>query len=235
MAQYIIGLDLGKATDNSAIAVLKHTPFYKEEPTDMRGMERKEAPVAVVSNFTLVRLEKVPLGTPYPRVVEKVAGYVNHPKMLGDIDLVVDTTGVGSAIYDYLMEERGVSPIGVITTGGEVPAFNERTGMWSLPKKDLVAALVMLYQTGRLVMNPRLENLVDFRDQLQNFSSKISRDTGHTSYEAMTEAVHDDLVIAVALAGWWAGITSSGLSRIMKDAKKEGYDPRRFSLSSKRR
>jgi hypothetical protein len=37
-----------------------------------------------------------------------------------------------------------------------------------------------------------------------NFKVKIDPETAHESYSAWREAEHDDLVLAVALATWWA-------------------------------
>jgi len=229
MNTYIIGGDIGQSVDNTAIAVLKHKPFYKEKVGDPRS-RMAQTKEMVSHSFDLVALEKIPLGTPYPKVVERFVHYTQHPKILNDYDMVVDTTGVGRAIYDYLIES-GIPAVGVVTTGGQAVAWNQETQMWSLPKKDLVGALVMLYQTNRLKMNPSLPNLAQFKDQLQNFSAKMKKDTGHMSYEALSEEVHDDLVIAVALAGWWALICAGGIETVWKQAKREkGYDPKRFEL-----
>jgi hypothetical protein len=41
-------------------------------------------------------------------------------------------------------------------------------------------------------------------NELQNFQVKVNLATGHDSYEAWREEAHDDLVLAVSLACWYA-------------------------------
>ena len=231
---YTIGGDLGKSVDNAAIAVLKHKPNYKEVERVPGTRHMAERGIRVLHSYDLVTLEKMPLGTPYPKVVERFSHYYNHPKLLQDVDLVVDAGGVGSAVYDFL-RQAGLPAIGVVTTAGNNPIYDEKRNMWSLPKKDLVAALVSLYQTGRLKMNPKLPFLDDFKYQLEGFTAKLKKDSTHLSYEALTEDVHDDLVIAVALAAWWAQLQINSLDEILKEHKKKDYDPRRFRLETRKK
>lgn len=235
MSTYIIGVDIGQSVDNTAIAVLKHKPFYKEIESRPGTRMMQAEQVRVLHNYDLVSLEKVELGTPYPKVVDRLAQYWNNPKMIGDVEMVVDVTGIGRAIYDYLCEEQKIFPIGVNMTGGLSSHYDDTTGLWSVPKKDMVAALVLLYQSGRIGMHPNLSGLSSFVTQVSGFSAKLKKDTGHMTYEAMSEQVHDDLVIAVALAGWWAQVTVGNTAQILKTAKKDRtYDPKRFRLNSRK-
>jgi hypothetical protein len=47
-----------------------------------------------------------------------------------------------------------------------------------------------------------------------NFKVKVNLATGHDSYEAWRESVHDDLVLAVALACWHGENRSSGWGEV---------------------
>ena len=49
--------------------------------------------------------------------------------------------------------------------------------------------------------------------ELLGFQMKISA-SGHDTYDAKRESIHDDLVIAVALAAWYAEQGNKGLSRL---------------------
>jgi hypothetical protein len=40
--------------------------------------------------------------------------------------------------------------------------------------------------------------------ELETFNVKVNIRTAHDSYEAWRESDHDDLVLALALACWWA-------------------------------
>lgn len=235
MSTYIMGGDIGQSVDPTTIAILKHKPFYKEVESHPGSRMMKAPQVRVLHNYDLVLLEKVPLNTPYPKVVERFEELSTNPNLVGDLDMVMDVTGVGRAVYDYMLE-RKIPVIGVLMTGGDAAAYNEKSGLWSVPKKDLVASLVMLYQSGRLRMNSKLPMLDEFQGQVLNFSAKLKKDTGHMSYEAMTESVHDDLVIAVAMAAWWAQLMVGQTAQILETAKRDKtYDPKRFRLSTKKR
>jgi hypothetical protein len=47
-------------------------------------------------------LERVALGTPYTRVVERVGEIVRHPEMARGCRLVVDATGAGTPVVDLM-------------------------------------------------------------------------------------------------------------------------------------
>ena len=123
---YYIGLDLGQKHDFTAIAVI-------ERP------EHRLAWMPPPVGLAVRHLERIPLGTPYPRVVERVCAIVRNPK-LGDCRLVVDATGIGVPVVD-LFRAGGLSGriTAVTITGGEsARGTNE---VWSVPRKDLLAGL----------------------------------------------------------------------------------------------
>src|ERR1035438_2704427 len=96
-----LGLDLGKRHDYSAIAVVERL-----EP--MRGYGR-----ARDGHMVVRYLERVPLGTGYPAVVEQVRTLVSTDRMRGRCNVVVDSTGVGEPVVDMLRsEERRVGKAG---------------------------------------------------------------------------------------------------------------------------
>jgi hypothetical protein len=70
---FYVGLDLGQRHDPTAIAVVEK-----------------------ITNHMLVRhLERVPLGTPYPGVVERVREITRNRQMAENCALAVDGTGMG--------------------------------------------------------------------------------------------------------------------------------------------
>ena len=64
-------------------------------------------------------------------------------------------------------------------------------------------------QTRRLKIAPALPEAQTLISELQNFQAKIT-DTAYDSYGAWRENSHDDLVLSVALALWWAGSQRRG-------------------------
>lgn len=100
-----IGADLGQAQDPAALAV-----------AEVRTPE-----------IHVRHLEQLPLGTPYPKVVERIAGLVDH---LPGAALVVDATGVGRAVLDHMAE---LDPVPVTITGGRYTSYDGT--MWRVPKR----------------------------------------------------------------------------------------------------
>ncbi len=168
----VIGADLGQAQDPTALAVAEvHTP-----------------------EIHFRHLERLPLGTPYPKVVERIADLVHK---LPGAALVVDATGVGRAVLDQ-MRESGLEPIPVTITAGRFISYDG--AMWRVPKKALLRPLVASTEAGRLKVAKGLPEAEALQAELQAFQRRIT-ECGHDAFQGIGE--HDDLVIAVALACWW--------------------------------
>jgi hypothetical protein len=60
------------------------------------------------------------------------------------------------------------------------------------------------FHNGSLKVSAGLELWPTLRKELLNFKRKIDLRTAHDSYEHWRDSEHDDLVLACALACWWA-------------------------------
>lgn len=188
--KFAVGVDLGQARDYTAIAIV--------EPVDhfhlTGGLKETEIHVR--------HLERVPLGTSYPEIVERVRklcsslGWIN--------ELVIDATGVGRPIVDLFRTTPNAGVIAVTITGGtESQKTKVRGGEdWKLPKTDLVGTLVALLHAKRLVIAKELQLTQTLVDELLSYEVKITASANET-YNARSGA-HDDLVLATALASWHA-------------------------------
>ncbi len=155
-------------------------------------------------------LERLPLGTPYPRVVERVGSILASPPLADrPTALVIDATGVGTGVVDMFVH-AGLYPIPVSIHGGDKVLPQEPVG-YRVPKRDLVAAVQVLLQNERLKVARALPEAETLRRELQNFRVKIDPKTAHDSYSHWREAEHDDLVLAAALAAWFRGWWNSNL------------------------
>ncbi len=113
---------------------------------------------------------------------------------------IVDATGVGRPVVDMLREAK-VKPLAAVTiTGGETVTRDGKD--YRVPKRDLVSMLQVLLQNDWLKIAEGLPLAQVLVREMQNFRVKISLSTGHD--EAWREGDHDDLVLAVALACWYA-------------------------------
>jgi hypothetical protein len=184
---YVIGLDLGQASDFSALAVLERT--LRPAP---------EAPEHRQVYFACRLLRRFPLGTPYPAVVEQVRELTTRAPLPGST-LAVDQTGVGRAVVDLLRQAHlpvQLWPI-TITAGCGVTATAD--GL-QVPKRALVSALLALLHTQRLQVAPVPERAL-LVQELQAFTVQITS-AGHEVFTSRRPEDHDDLVLAVALAAW---------------------------------
>ena len=208
-----IGLDLGQAADYTALAVVHSVQTRIPDGQTVKGLH-------------LRHLERYPLRTPYPKIVENVAALVRDEKLSPtEYDpsrgryssqppvLVVDNTGVGVAVTD-LLKGKGLRFTSVTITGGDT--VHKASGNWRVPKRDLVAALEVSFHTGALKVAEGLTLWPALKEELLNFRRKINLKTAHDSYEHWRESDHDDLVLATALACWWATQRRSVLRVVAK-------------------
>src|SRR5579864_7099826 len=103
-SRWIIGADIGQTHDPAANAIV--------EASDTR--------------VNLAHLERLPLGTPYPAVAERLG--ILCEAVPPPCELVIDVTGVGRPILD-LLRQAGHSPVAVSITG---------TGSERLDREDLI-------------------------------------------------------------------------------------------------
>ena len=114
---------------------------------------------------------------------------------------MIDQTGCGRPVFDMFVD-AGLDPVGVSIHGGD--SVNHECRNWRVPKRDLVGVLQVLLQSERLKIASKLALGPVLQQEMLNFRQKIDPATAHDSYSSWREADHDDLVLSVALAAWWA-------------------------------
>jgi len=155
------------------------------------------------SHHWVRHLERLPLGTSYPAVVDRIAAVwagAMTRRGKGGMMLYLDATGVGRPVVDLLTQRR--IPVRAVhfVAGTTYTKTRERGGWrYSLGKGRLVSRLQVLLQTGRLHLPADSPEAVALRREFADYERLVS-DTGHATYGAMTASRHDDLVTAVGLA-----------------------------------
>jgi len=200
---FYAGLDLGQRRDHSAIAVVER-------------MELVRAFQAPIFHSLLVRhVERVPLGTPYPRVVARVREIVRHGEVHGRCALAVDGTGVGAPVVEMLRAAQLGCEISAVTiTGGDREHSQRSAGgaAWNVPKQDLIAGVQVLLERGELRIARKLRDAGPLVRELLDVRATAGRAArGRMRLGADGCGEHDDLVIALALACWGARRKRSGL------------------------
>ncbi len=190
---FIIGLDLGQKQDYTAVAVV--------ERVEQRN-DHEDRPL-----LNLRHLERYALGTPYGEQMDRVAQLAKNLQRRINLvrppqpELIVDATGVGVGVVEML-KERGLKYRAVSITGGT--AENHSKGAYHVPKRNLVSRAVAPFEGRRLKIARGMRLVPELVKELENFKVKVNVRTAHDSYEAWRESDHDDLVLALALACWWA-------------------------------
>ena len=182
MPDYCIGLDLGQKHDFSTFAVLE-----------------KRSGAAV--GYHLRHLERLELDTAYPVVAQRAQTLVAMTGRHGRTQLVMDLTGVGAPVFD-LLQAAGVHPVAITITGGRL--VSGTPPHLHVPKRILISSLAALYGSGRLKTGEKIPHMAELNEELRNFQVKINRRTRQESYGAKGRRKHDDLVLALALAAFYA-------------------------------
>ncbi len=112
---------------------------------------------------------------------------------------MLDRTGVGQPVLD-LFHAQGAKPISVFFTGGD--QTHQDGSDYRVPKTTLINNLIAKIDCGELTAAEDLPDRAAFEDELLSFRRMTSA-TGRVSFDAES-GKHDDLLIAVSLAVWWA-------------------------------
>jgi hypothetical protein len=178
----MVGVDLGQASDPSAIAVVEAIPE--------------------LGKLRVRHLERIPLGTPYPKVVERVRRITASAELTGRCHVAVDATG-SRAVVDLLRRARlqgGLLP--VVATSGS--AESQAAGYHYVPKRRLILGLETMLTSGAVQIAGGLPDGPELLRELEQMEMRVSR-RGRERYGSWRPGEHDDLVFAVALACWCAG------------------------------
>jgi hypothetical protein len=198
-SRFFVGLDLGKAQDHTAIAVIERAALVWPERDPVTMAWREE------TQYWLRHGERLPLGTAYLQIVEHVKQLVQREPLRGRAVLVVDATGVGAPVVELLQGPsgvRGACPVvPVVITGGmsaSLAAAGTSGGCSRVPKRDLMEGLQVAFETRRLGVAQGLRCWPMLQQELREMRVQRSSKSGASQYGGK----RDDLVLALALA-WW--------------------------------
>lgn len=196
MSDFILGLDLGQSADYTALSICRAARTTNRF-VDRAGELREEIKGPPVYEFS--HIQRFALGTPYPQIVRELKKMVKDSRLAAGYTIVCDATGVGMPVVDLLFE-AGLVTLPITITGGSAPGAWVN-GSMHVAKRDLVSTLAVLFQSQRVKFAAGLPEVPTLVSELLNFKVKISQ-AGRDSYEAWREGIHDDLVLACALAVW---------------------------------
>jgi hypothetical protein len=190
---FTLGVDLGQSADPTALCLVEREVEWR---VDMhRCDEHRPGP----PRYLVRHLERLPLGLSYVAQAEHVRRLMAAEPLGGRVELVADKTGVGAPVVD-LLREAGLRPIAVQITAGSDEAG--RGDDWRVSKLLLVSKLQALLHGGALKVARSLPLAAELAQELGHFRVSYHA-TGYMGFGARAGA-HDDLVLGLALAVWWA-------------------------------
>lgn len=193
----IAGLDLGQANDYSALVIAERIKVFDDV-------------IFRYLNAYHIRFIRRWRGIEYGDIVGLVKDIIDRvtstAKPTNPISLVVDGSGVGRPVCELLRKANvacHLHPVLIVAGQAETP--EDRFGYKHVAKVHLVSTMEMLVTSQRLQrfsIAPALPEAKTLAKELLSFTRKTTA-TGNQTYEAIRESVHDDLVLATALACWW--------------------------------
>lgn len=196
--RFFVGIDIGQINDWTAISVIESIAAVPV----LQGLhhsqiaDAKAAAKTVPTRLDLVHLERIPLGTVYPRQVEMICRLLREPS-LRDAATYLDATGVGFGPFQMLRAEGVRNLHGIKITGSAGRATRTADG-WNVGKAELVNAVQIEMQTGRLQFAPGLEDAPRLAHEMKQFRSSRTP-LGHQTFNAR-DGQNDDLVLSLSYA-----------------------------------
>ncbi|OPY36760.1 MAG: Terminase-like family protein [Methanoregula sp. PtaU1.Bin051] len=191
VVKVVIGIDIGKKADHSAFCVVE---------------------VTHTGNYRVRKLQRLPLRLSYVNQADRIynaLAKIPRPSGVSDVEIYVDAGGVGRPMVD-LLSEKIDNLVPVQLTAGDRPHKLD-DGTVTVPKRDLVMALNLAFEKKRITIPAKIREREVLRRELEGFVIRLSAG-GIETYEAIRAAIHDDLVIALAMCVYFgdkAGLPSA--------------------------
>ncbi len=182
---YFIGLDLGRVSEVSALAVMERSGLSKD-----------------LFKFECRHLERWKARTPYQTIVSDTRRIISHPEVQKgkSTTLAIDSTIVGPNVIELFKREQINARLeSVFITGGN--DATKEGGVNKVPKRDLVSTVQVYLQSKRLKIAEELPEAEMLVRELQTFTAK-NTSSENDVYGSWREGGNDDLIFAVALALW---------------------------------
>ncbi len=235
--KYIVSVDLGKEQDYTAITVSEVITLDKF----VRNMADLHFGTPGRHQFDSVLrcsyMERPVLGTPYADVIGRVKAVCNRIPVKDDHVLLVDKTGVGNPVVEWL-EREGLKPLPITITGGNTMTAHD-TGGFGVPKVDIAMAMRVATNEGRFKVvkglgmrkgrNGEMEGedlSAAYVKEASAFVEKITK-SGNASYEAWRERDHDDIIMSLGMAVWWFLRESPFRLQLAEEVPEEPWNPKK--------
>ncbi len=192
--RYWYGVDLGQSRNYTAMAVL-------ERRWRMATVEEVIASAGLAYHgeweYRVIQLDRVELGTPYTDIAEWVKDEIekNYDPRMPLRTLVLDGTGVGTAVMDYLrMRKTKAELVNAVITGGQGPGHRSEARATFVSRSEVMTKLQMSVEGKRFTIAKECREAARLKEELKGLQRAGKPSDGDQQ---------DDLAFALALAVWW--------------------------------
>jgi hypothetical protein len=178
-SRFFLGVDLGQRQDHSALVLV-------ERELVARGWDYVWQRQKVEVRYVVRDAKRLPLGMTYLQVVDRVRQALDRFEGVEQTEVVVDATGLGAPVVEILQTAGLRAPLTAVT----ITAGESAKG-YHAPKRDLIALIETMLEARRLKIAARHPGGIELMRELENM-------------DAAGSGKRDDMVLALALALWWA-------------------------------
>lgn len=199
---YVMGVDLGKERDFTAITVVErqagvldfNTEFERHTNT---GRKAQKPSVRLV----LRHVERLPLGMSHTDQGAHIAAVRSRPPLdVPPCKIILDIGNCGDAVAEMICKDHGIRAIKYRIHGGSAEKA-KGPYQYNIPKSEIVSSLSAALDSGRLLFAHNLREGGVLRNELQDFERKIS-ESGRATWSARGTA-HDDIVISLGMCTFY--------------------------------
>lgn len=196
ITNFFVGVSLGQMREHTGIAVVERITQQREVITPTCGIEYEDADLP--PRFQCTHLERVPVGTRYPKIVERL---IHLKDSLGEgTSILADITMAGRPV-SQLMQRAGLNFTPVVLSNGDRSATNE--GVTYIPKRELIANVLVMLHESNIEFASTLQNTDVLREEMFSYQEKESGSPLEAAAIWRT-GKNDDLLFSMAMAAWQA-------------------------------
>lgn len=180
--------------------------------------------------YELVFVEQLPLNISYVDIVAYVEAFVQQKQLAGRVQIVADCTGVGKAVLDLMRSSPVLTDLtwSIVFTSGQ--NVTQQGMIYKVPKKDLIAAVLVLTGKDLIRCNPELPDAEKLRKEMLGYIMRRTT-AGNNTFDGEFKT-HDDMVVALCMVCWIGGKLPIDLSMSQGEGRFGGNCPAKTSGGS---
>jgi hypothetical protein len=159
--------------------------------------------------YQVVNITRFPIGSTFVDISNKLKLIWN--KLRGEKEpynsrtVAVDVTGASEAVVNLIADSIDIDYEVTITQCAAATRDEKRRQRWSVPKKDLIGALMLVYQAKQFRIADSLQDAETLAREAEKYTQSSNIKISESSDELWREGADDDLLLAWAVMMWAIG------------------------------